>query len=143
MTKETFFPTLRRSIQLIFLGFSMSAAVGIAESNEFVFSKLQTYCRSCHGVSPLRFFYSEDPGQFMQELCVRIAPNSQKTWAQQIIKVISWPTDQAPDPTQVMEPPSRDWMPRGAKRFAFSMDQHEGQLTRHILIDVVRNQCGL
>jgi hypothetical protein len=128
---------------MIFVSLWMIASVKSAIADEFLFSKLQNYCRSCHGVSPLRFFYSDDPAQFAQDLCVRIAPNSKKTWAEQIIRVLSWPSDQAPDPTQIMDPPSRDWMPRGAKRVQFSLDQHEGQLTRLMLIHEVRTQCGL
>jgi hypothetical protein len=114
-----------------------------ANSDEFAHSKLAEYCRSCHGVRPLRFFYSDNPTEFMDFVCAERSPVSTGTWAQMIVKVLSWPSDQAPDPAKVMEPPSKDWMPRGGRRVQFAQDEVDGQLTRKLIIEYLRARCGL
>ena len=100
-----------------------------------VVGKLRTHCQACHAIGNLRFIYSSDNAVVWNDLFSKRAPGTNKLWAEGIIEVLSWPTDQAPPHDQMMDPPRRDWMPKGAKRNDLANDLMEGRPARQVMIE--------
>lgn len=102
-------------------------------------TKLRTFCTACHGIGNLRFIRSEDDREVWNYIYLNKAPNSQKLWAENILQVLSWPTDVPPPFDQPMDPGNnRDWMPKGAKRLSFSTDKVGDMATRKFLLEALR-----
>ncbi len=104
-------------------------------------SKMRQFCAACHAVGNLRFIRSDDDNEIWQYIHLTRAPNSQKIWAQNIIEVLSWPSDVPPPFDQPMDPGhNRDWMPKGAKRLSLAGDAVDGQATRKLLLEALQPQ---
>jgi hypothetical protein len=105
-------------------------------------SKLREHCRSCHGLGSQRFIYDESDMALWVRLYTLSAPVSGELWAERIARVLDWPTDAPPPFDQFMEPPDRDWMPKGAGRLHLATDTIEGQveglLVRHLIVTRLR-----
>jgi hypothetical protein len=106
-----------------------------SESQTAVVAKLRTHCQACHAVGSLRFIYSDDNQTVWNELFTRRAPGTGKLWAEGIVEVLSWPSDTPPAHDQPMDPPNRDWMPKGAKRADLAGDRLENQPARRVIIE--------
>jgi len=98
-------------------------------------ARLRTFCRACHGVGALRFIRGDDDQVLWRDLFDEsAAPGPGGPWAQRIIRVLSWPSDAPPPFNEPLDPPDRDWMPRGAKRLSLASDRVDGQSTRTWLL---------
>jgi hypothetical protein len=103
-----------------------------------VAAKLREHCRSCHALGSQRFIYDESDQALWVRLYSLSAPVSGELWAERIARVLDWPTDSAPPFGEFMEPPDRDWMPKGAGRMLIATDTHEGQLVRRLIVNRLR-----
>jgi hypothetical protein len=107
------------------------------ESNQVLAAgALRTYCQDCHGLGNLRFIRGETHEDQWDFLLQAKAPESKRLWAEQIIKVLSWPDGhEYPDFRNVMDPPSKDWMPRGFKRIEFANSKIQDRPSREVIIE--------
>lgn len=117
-------------MRLVFLALFLGGRL-LAADVAFTVGKLRTYCKACHAIGELRFIHSEDDAEVWNHLFTARAPNSGKLWADGIVEVLSWPSDEPPPFDQLMDPPERDWMPRGSKRLHLAADS-EGARRRII-----------
>jgi len=106
-------------------------------------SKLREYCRACHAIGNLRFIYDDDDQNLWNHILTTNVPGNTELWADAIVRVLSWPTDIAPAPSPVMDPPSgRDWMPKGSKRLHFAADKIDGVAVRHFVLDAIAEELS-
>jgi hypothetical protein len=110
---------------------------GVPSGESVVVPKLREFCQSCHAVGDVRFIRSADDHVVWVELFKGKAPKSGKVWADAIVDVLSWPSNDPPDFESPIEP-GRDWMPKGSKRLALATDTVNGELTRHMLLRELR-----
>lgn len=132
------------------IGLAMALAWSSAKAQDFAappfdakaqvtVSKLRQFCAACHAVGSIRFIRSEDDNEVWQYIYMNRAPNSQKIWAQNIIDVLSWPSDVPPPFDQPMDPGNnRDWMPKGAKRLSLASDSVDAQATRKLMLEALK-----
>lgn len=104
---------------------------------DYAFAAMNRYCRSCHGVGDLRFFYHEDADSFFQDFATRLNPATGNSWLSSSIFLLTWEQDKMPslDEERVGD---ADWMPRGAKRILIDQEQIEGQPAREYLLNYLR-----
>lgn len=111
----------------------------ISDTAEFrVFQGLNKYCRSCHGVGRLRFFFTESPKEFFESIKAEQSPKSQSLWVDAMIDVLSWPTELTPS-FESQRSPSGDWMPIGAKRNHITEDMIEGVPARQYILQYLKD----
>ncbi len=96
----------------------------------YTVGKLRKYCAACHGLGDLRFIHSDDDEVVWDFILHNPSPKSKRRWADAILDVLDWPTDNPPPFTQLKKPPSEDWMPRGKKRLDFAADYESGMPAR-------------
>ena len=106
----------------------------------FTIQKLRTYCNACHGLGNLRFIRSDDDTEVWDYLFKNKAPTSGKWWSDAIIEVLNWPSDSPPPFDQMLNPPNKDWMPRGYKRILFSQDVVGSVSSRGIVVEALQRQ---
>jgi hypothetical protein len=98
-------------------------------------AKLREYCQACHAVGNLRFIWSASDQELWNYIFTVRAPNRKILWAEAITEVLSWPGDQAPPATPIMNPAEgRDWMPKGGKRATFAAEHIEGMTLRRYIL---------
>ena len=111
----------------------------LAESDPwFAARKLRQHCRACHGLGEMRFIFSDNDQENWEYLFNNRAPKSGKIWAVAIVEVLSWPSDSPPPFNQMLNPPDKDWMPKGSKRLKFASDTWNGESVRKLIIEDLR-----
>ena len=97
--------------------------------------KLREHCRACHAVGNLRFIFDDNDQNLWVYILTKQVPGKSELWANAIVRVLSWPTDSAPTPSPMMDPPSgRDWMPKGSKRLNFAADRIDDMAVRQYIL---------
>ena len=119
------------------LSFSGTKAWGVDQ--DFVVNKLRLYCKACHAVGDLKFITSDKNQDVWNYLWEEESPRSGRLWGELIIEVMDWPSDLPPPPDELMDPPDRDWMPKGNKRNLLANDYFEHQSVRRLLLDYLSN----
>lgn len=110
-------------------------ALAVTDSQIQAAAFLRQYCQACHAVGEKRFITSDDDAAVWTFIgSNRLPKNPAKTWAEEIAKVLSWPTDDPPPFDKPMEP-NRDWMPKGGKRLQFANGMMNGQSVRRVILD--------
>lgn len=94
---------------------------------------LREYCAACHGYGDREFLVSDDNGEVWRYIRNEPAPHYNR-WIDGIIHTLSWPTEDPPKPSDVIEP-GRHWMPRGTKRIDIARDQYQGRSVRKVLLE--------
>ena len=123
----------------LFLGvlfFSQRAIAGDPTSSNISLTvqSLRTYCAACHAVgTELRFLQSDSDEEVWNSLFAEKAPSG-RVWAQEIVRVLSWPSDSPPSFDRMMDPPDHDWMPKGYARIQFSQAQENGTYLRRRIL---------
>lgn len=108
--------------------------IGAAADVSWSVGKLRSYCAGCHAIGEVRFIRSDDDNEVWKFLFENRAPKSGKIWAEGIREALNWPTDKAPPVDQMLQPPDRDWMPKGVKRTRLAADVENGTSARKRLI---------
>ena len=118
--------------------FTTIGSKAIADVALITSAKLRTYCAGCHGLGELRFIPNQDDRDTWAFIFNNRSPKSGKIWAEVIADTLSWPSDTPPPANELMIPPHRDWMPKGAKRQELASDSIAGESTRMFVIRALR-----
>ena len=110
----------------------------VAGDTTFTADCLRTYCQACHGLGEMRFIHGDDDETLWSFLLNNRAPRSGKLWIDGIIEVLDWPDGQMPPFDRLLEPPSRDWMPKGIKRVEMSQSVVEGVPAQRVMLSTLR-----
>jgi hypothetical protein len=84
---------------------------------------IRKYCQACHGVGDLRFITSEKDSEVWEFIFRERTPKG-VIWAEEMIRVLDWPTNSPPANNSLLAP-GRDWMPKGKKRYDM-VEEHLG-----------------
>lgn len=96
-------------------------------------NKIRTYCQSCHGVGELRFIQNESNLRLWDDINNTESPKSKRLWRELILEVLDWPTNSPPSFGDLMTPPDKDWMPKGAKRLKIVKETVNGMDAREFI----------
>lgn len=123
--------SIARVVMCVIVFALTTRAEALDGKKKFTALKLREYCAACHDLGDLRFIYDDNDDNLWKYIFTNDVPGKTKLWAQRIVEVLSWPSDQAPPADQT------DWMPRGIKRFDLAQDVEGGTAVRRIILDAL------
>jgi hypothetical protein len=95
-------------------------------------AKLRVYCKACHAVGDQKFIYDDNDDHLWDYILHHDSPVSHKLWAQRIVEVLQWPSEDPPPASQT------NWMPRGIKRNQMAGEKTNGVPTRRFIVETIQ-----